>query len=239
MTELASIKRCRDITDEHIAAAIGSRDDTRALLEHALSISKPREAGARVLLVFARMATSACDWLDGALRVELTREGVETFIDSYAEIGAGLKERVFPRMAFNVPFDEFVIAIQKFPQAIAPMSASTPADGKLVLAAGEAQKVVTADEPIAPPPAPLSVADLPTVNAAPREPPPKPLAKLKLERRMPALRGTVSEEIVVKPRGDSRRDATGEHPAMPVIEPPTEEEKPAAGDNDDVDKGWE
>ena len=112
MSELASIQRCRDITDDHIDAAIESRDATRALLEHALSISKPREAGARVLLVFAKMATSACDWLEGALRVELTRQGVETFIDSYAEIGAGLKERVFSRMAFNVPFEEFVLAIR-------------------------------------------------------------------------------------------------------------------------------
>ncbi len=231
MSDLGSIQRCRDITDDHVNAAIATRDDTRALLDHALSISRPREAGARVLLVFARMASPSCDWLDGALRVELTRQGTETFIDSYAEIGAGLKERVFPRMAFNVPFDEFVVAIQKFPQAIQPLTVATSSDDRMVLSAGEAKAHVPA-------PTPLGAEDLPTVDAAPK--PAAPLAKLKLERR-PALGRRISEEIVTKPKGDSRRESTGEYPAMPLVKPhaPAEEEPSSQPNKDDVDKGWD
>jgi len=260
VSDVQGIGRCRDITDDHIAAAIESRDGTRALLQHAATIAKPREAGARVLLVFAKMATPECDWLEGALRVELARDGAQTVIESYAEIGAGLKERVFPRLVFNVSFDEFIAAIKKFPQAVAPLSADTPSKDRLILTATEAQKIMPPEEttsPRIPTPSALSVADLPTVSAAKtavgtpaiplpivdaKNPPPKPLAKLKLNRRAPALGHTISEEIVRKPAGDSRRDATGEHPALQILEPPKSETKKSEGEppkGEDVDKGWE
>jgi len=229
-----SIQRCRDITDEHINAAIDTRGDTRDLLEHAVGIAKPREAGARVLLVFAKMASPACDWLDGALRIELARDGARTAIESFTVIGAGLKERVFPRMVLDVPLDEFTLAIEKYPRAIAPMAVAVNTEDKLTLTAEESAKVERReDAPIAPPPA-LGVADLPTVGG----PPAAPLAKLKLERKLPALKQRISEESVTKPRGDTRRDATGEFPAMPIVpleEPP--EQKPR--DSDDVDTGWD
>lgn len=240
MSELHEIRRCRDITDDHINAAIESRDDTRALLEHAVGIARPREAGARVLLVFARMATSACDWLDGALRVELAKDGDATAVESFAVIGAGLKERVFPRMLFNIPFEEFVLAIQKFPQAIVPLAMESTADS-MTLSAAEAAKELPAEESEPSPRIPTPVAHLPSVDASVKAKPPKPLAKLKL-RRSPALTQTVSEEIVTKPAGDSRRDSTGEHPALRLIEPPSSEpEKPekTEADKDDLDSGWE
>jgi hypothetical protein len=251
VSALPPITRCRDITDDHINAAIETREGTRELLEHAAGIAKPREAGARVLLVFSKMATSACDWVDGALRVELARNGEQTVIESFADIGAGLKERVFPRMVFNVPYEEFVAAIKKFPQAIVPLSVHAPSDDRMSLTAAEAEKLVAPDEtsPRIPTPPTLSIADLPTVDAAatamgvpaiPGIKVPKPLAKLKL-RRSPALAGTISEEIVRKPVGDRRRDITGENPAMTLLEPPGQKEEKVekTETKDDVDEGWE
>lgn len=242
-----SIQRCRDITDDHINAAIESRGDTRGLLEHLVAISKPREAGARVLLVFAKMASPACDWLDGALRIEIARDGTGTVIESFSVIGAGLKERVFPRLVFNVPFEEFLVAIKKFPQAIAPMSIELQNEDKLSLSAAEAEKVLAEDDdkpaPRLPTPA-LGVRDLPTVGLPSAPSAPSPLAKLKLQRRNPALGHTISEEIVTKPKRDSRRESTtGENPALPLIVPvakpePKEDEKPRES-GDDVDTGWE
>lgn len=150
MSDLGSITRCRDISDELLDAAIEARDDTRALFERAVEIGKPREAGARVLLLFARMASPACDWLEGALRVELTADGDNTVIESVVDIGAGLKERVFPKRTMNVPLDEFASAIRKFPQAIAPMTAESLHPAKVVLLAPEAERII--DESVPPPP---------------------------------------------------------------------------------------
>jgi hypothetical protein len=179
----ARIKNCRDITEEDISTAIESREDTKALLDHASTIAAPRTGGARVLLLFARMATSACDWLDGALRVEIAGEGDDTTIETFADIGAGLKERVFPPIPMRVPIEEFVIAVKKFPKAVAPLSMSRPSPRKLVLGAGEAEKVERPST--APPPAKtaqqqrlktLSLGDLPTVGGDRKSVPPPPAA---------------------------------------------------------------
>src|SRR5205085_6655099 len=105
---LSSIEHCRQITDDHLNEAIESREDTRALFEHAAKIAKPRAAGSRILLIFAKMASPDCDWLEGALRVELTGDGDTTTIESLVDIGAGLKERVFPKTRVEVPLDEFL-----------------------------------------------------------------------------------------------------------------------------------
>jgi hypothetical protein len=43
-----------------------------------------------MLLVFARMATTACIWLDGDLRVELRRDRETVWIDVLTELGAGM-----------------------------------------------------------------------------------------------------------------------------------------------------
>ncbi|MBI2390618.1 MAG: hypothetical protein HYV09_13595 [Deltaproteobacteria bacterium] len=167
MTDWSSIARCRDITDDRILEALESRAETRALLERAAEISKPREAGARVLLVFAKIASPACDWLEGSLRVEVVGEEGGSTIHAYSVLGAGLKERLFPKLRMNVAFEEFVVAIAKFPQAIAPLSSERTAANRLLLTAAETEKVEREPESTPPPPRRpvLSMNDLPTVSA--------------------------------------------------------------------------
>lgn len=187
--DLAEIRQCREITEAHIAEAIETRDDTRALLEHAASISAPRQGGSRILLIFARIASSGSDWLDGALRVEVRAVAEGSLVDVYAEIGAGLRERVLPSVTMRVPIEEFLAAIKRVPQAIAPLSVVEPAAGSLVhlvLRAGEVPKTDAVEreareersEPLVrlPNPKPLSLGDLPTISAA-RPPPARPIPK--------------------------------------------------------------
>ncbi|MGZ5967011.1 MAG: hypothetical protein ACXWP4_05040 [Polyangiales bacterium] len=188
MTDYGKIKSCRDITEDQIAEAIESREDTRALLEHAAKIGTPRTGGARVLLLFARMASPSCDWLDGALRVEISSSNDKpdsSNIEAFAEIGAGLKERIFPVIAINVPIEEFVIAVKKFPKAIAPLAFFRPTPRRVVLTAGEVEKIEKLEKPSSAPPAParrvktpvpLSLGDLPTVGSGPKSVPPPPAA---------------------------------------------------------------
>ncbi len=146
--DFSAIERCRDITDEVVAEAVMTREDARALLEHAALVSRPAEAGARVLLVFAKMATPDCDWVDGALRIEIVAEGEGAAIESFAEIGGGLKERVFPVLHMKVPLAEFAMAIERFPQAIVPLAFTRAAD-RLVLTATEVPRPVTEKPPMA------------------------------------------------------------------------------------------
>lgn len=219
MTDYSTLKTCREITDDCIQEAAESREDMRALFERAVAIAAPRAAGARLLLIFAKMASPACDWVEGALRVELTADADHadhTVIESFAEIGAGLKERVFGKQRVHVPLAEFEAAIKKFPQAIAPLTSESRV-GKLVLSAPEAEKGV---EVAAKPVVAIDATDIPAVGG------PRPLAKLKL-RKSPIAKGAT--EIAAPKRPAATR------PAKPPSKPPS---KPPAKP-EDVDKGWD
>lgn len=166
MSDYVGIESCREITDDHIREALETREATKALLDRAIEVAKPRAAGSRVLLIFAKMASAECDWLEGALRVELIAHGDITTIDAIVDIGAGLKERVFPKMKIEVPLDEFLAAIKKFPQAIAPLTAEATTRDRLRLVAGEAPKRTESEPPKkAPRVRTLGYADMPTVGA--------------------------------------------------------------------------
>jgi hypothetical protein len=83
--ELAHISRCLDLQEQDIVEAIGARDRTRALLAHLEGLSAPNTGVAKVLLVFARMATTACDWIDGDLTIDLAAQGDATRVDAATE----------------------------------------------------------------------------------------------------------------------------------------------------------
>jgi hypothetical protein len=119
--EPAHIKRCLDLQEQDIAAAVVSRQGVRALLSHLAAVSAADTGGAKALLVLARMATTACDWLDGDLAIDLVAVGDTTRIDVATELGGGLKERVLPSLAFQVPLSEFVRAIERVSRMILPL----------------------------------------------------------------------------------------------------------------------
>jgi len=115
------ISRCFDLQERHIADAIVSRQKTRSLLAGLAGVSAPDTGVAKVLLVYARMATTACDWVDGDLSIDLTHDRDETIVEAFTELGGGLRERLFPPMRFFAPLTEFSRAISRVPQMIAPL----------------------------------------------------------------------------------------------------------------------
>jgi hypothetical protein len=106
--------------------------------------------------------------LEGALSVVITGEGSTITIESFAEIGAGLKERALPKLQMNIPLDEIIKAIRKLPAAIAPLTAEQLAPNRLLLSAVEASRVdrVSAPPAAAPAPPELTVDDLPSIVAS-------------------------------------------------------------------------
>jgi hypothetical protein len=88
-----------------------------------------------MLLVLARMATTACVWLDGDLRIELHRDRETTWIDVLTKLGGTMGEHVFPSLAVNAPFDEFLGAVERIPQMVSPLSVLKKSADRMALGA--------------------------------------------------------------------------------------------------------
>jgi hypothetical protein len=145
--DFALIARGFDLQSEHIAEAIGARERSRALLARLAQVSAPDTGIAKVLLVYARMATTACDWLDGGLWIDLTTDADFTVVDAYTELGGGLRERLFAPVRFKAPLSEFVRAIERVPHMIAPLTTRSSTARRLTLSASEVVRRTTAPPP--------------------------------------------------------------------------------------------
>jgi hypothetical protein len=135
MTKFAHIGRCVDLSEADIAAATGDRASLRALLQRMAEVARPGEGAAKVLLVFARMASTACDWLDGDLSVELVGDATTTIVDLLTDLGGGLRERVVPSAVLAVPLKELTLAVDRMPQVILPLSILSRTERRIVLGA--------------------------------------------------------------------------------------------------------
>jgi hypothetical protein len=138
--DLAHIARCLDLQEQDIVDAIGTREHTRALLLHLEGLSAPNTGVAKALLVLARLGTMVCEWIDGDLTVELTREDEVTRVDVSTELGGGLRERVFSPLRFKAPLAEFARAIERVPHMIAPLGVRSSTPNRIVLSATEATR---------------------------------------------------------------------------------------------------
>lgn len=137
MSDWSFVLDARDLTDELIAEAIESRADVRALLERLSQAITPNTGAGRVLLIFARMATADCDWLEGGLRVDVIERDGGVVIETFTDIGGGLKERALPPVVLRCPLSELVQFVASDPRAIAPLTATRPGPDRLHLAADE------------------------------------------------------------------------------------------------------
>jgi hypothetical protein len=146
------LARCLDLQEDDVARAIRSGASTRELLAHLAAISAPDTGVAKVLLVFARMATTACEWLDGGLRVELATDGSGTRVDLTTDLGGGLLERALPTVTLRVPLAEFTRAIDRVPRMIAPLQVVSRGGTHLVLTASALVRKTSA------PPPPIEIA---------------------------------------------------------------------------------
>ncbi|HEY8072814.1 MAG TPA: hypothetical protein VIF62_01860, partial [Labilithrix sp.] len=84
------LQRCGQLGQAELEAALVSRDACRQLLDRMSAISAPDTGAAAVLSVFASMASSACDWLDGDLVIELVEENDVTNVRVMTDLGGGM-----------------------------------------------------------------------------------------------------------------------------------------------------
>ncbi len=143
MADFAHLTRASDVTRDDIIAAADSRAGCERFLDRLALIARPNEGAAVVLLVFARMATMASEWLDGDLRISLTAAGHSTVVDVQAALVVDLAERVFPRHTLAVPLVELELAMARTPQMILPLSVARE-PGRVRLAAPRAVRASTA-----------------------------------------------------------------------------------------------
>ncbi|HEX8789535.1 MAG TPA: hypothetical protein VF765_01190 [Polyangiaceae bacterium] len=139
--DLAELRTCRELRGAHVARVIGSRQATLDLLRHLARISAPGTGAAKVLLVFAWMGTSACGWLEGALRVELEAEQDGTRIDVKTDLGGGTLERILPAFVIKARIEEFWTALRGAPRILGSLQMHELSDRQVVLSASaEARK---------------------------------------------------------------------------------------------------
>lgn len=140
MSDWASIVDVRALTEEHISEALESRVQVRELLGRLAEVIRPKAGGARALLVFARMASPDCEWLEGGLRVDILEKDGGVVLETFTDIGGGLKERVLPSVRLECPLSELVLAIAADPQLIAPLYATRPSPERLHLSAEQPER---------------------------------------------------------------------------------------------------
>jgi hypothetical protein len=137
---LPEIRRCIDLRREHVEAAMRSREECASLLKHLCAISRPSTGAPLVLLLFARMATPACVWLDGGLQVDAVAAGETTTFDVLEDLGVGMGERLLPRAVMNAPLPEFVRALRRIPAMASPLQIQA-SPTRLVLSLSSANRV--------------------------------------------------------------------------------------------------
>lgn len=140
MTNFTHLKRCLEIGEREVAAAVATRDACKDLLDHLTVITRPKDGAPKILIVFGRMATTACDWIEGDLRIEVMGDGDVTVIEIMSELGPGLRERIFAAFGLNVPFDEFTRAIERVPALMEPLTLASKTTRRLIFVASAASR---------------------------------------------------------------------------------------------------
>ena len=120
--DYATLKQCSELRDAHIVHAVSSSDAMEGLLARFTEIAAPGKGAPIILAALARLATTACDWIDGELRIEISGDQEKTKIAVSTTIGAGFREKLFSDTTLRVPFDEFARGVAKAPKLIEPLA---------------------------------------------------------------------------------------------------------------------
>ncbi len=143
----AHIARCLDLQERDLPAALATREATRELLTHLAAVSAPNTGAAKALIVLARMATTACNWIDGDLSIDLLADGEATVVEVTTDLGGGMRERILSPLSFRAPIMEFSRAIERVPHVIAPLANRAKSPRRGSLSANEAVRRTTAPPP--------------------------------------------------------------------------------------------
>lgn len=110
-----------ELRDSHISRAVASSDAMEALLARFAEIAAPGKGGPIILAALARLGTTACHWIDGELRIEISGDEVQSKISVSTTLGAGFREKLFSDTVLRVPLAEFSRGIKSAPRLIVPL----------------------------------------------------------------------------------------------------------------------
>jgi len=119
--DFSALKHCMELRDTHITRAVSSSEAMESLLTRFAEIASPGKGAPIILAALARLGTTACHWIDGELRVELSGDDTKTKISTSTTLGGGFREKLFPDAVLRVPLEEFSRGIQRAPRLINPL----------------------------------------------------------------------------------------------------------------------
>jgi hypothetical protein len=119
--DYSALRHCTELRDAHIIEAVKSSDAMEALLTRFAEIAGPGKGGPVILAALARLGTTACDWIDGELRIDITGDAAQTKIAVSSSLGAGFREKCFSDTILRVPLEEFSRLLARSPKLIEPL----------------------------------------------------------------------------------------------------------------------
>ena len=94
------------------------------------------------------MATTACDWIDGELRIDSIAVGDTTRMAVGTELGGRhARARVPLRFSFQAPLAEFARAVERVPHVVAPLRVGGEGRARIVFCASEDTRRTTMPPP--------------------------------------------------------------------------------------------
>lgn len=161
--DFSAVKQCMELRGTHIAHAVTSSEAMGALLARFAEIAGPGKGAPIILAALARLGTTACDWIDGELRIEISGDGAESKISASSSIGAGFREKLFGDTTLRVPLEEFSRGIARAPKLIVPLRVAE--NGKHIVLSASAEVRRTS---LPPPMVTIDPASLMIVPSMPR-----------------------------------------------------------------------
>lgn len=115
LVDFGHLERADELTEADADDACTSREAFEALLAQLAQISAPSTGGASILIAFARLASTACEWVDGDLAIDLLDVDDHTEVHVMTDLGAGMRERLLTPVRLRMPLTELTDALAAKP----------------------------------------------------------------------------------------------------------------------------
>ena len=134
----AHLERCGQLGQGDLESAVTSREDCERLLTRMSEVSAPDTGGAAVLSVFAALASTACDWLDGDLVIEMVEDDDAITVNVQTDLGGDMREKVFRRpFVLRMPLAEINAAVERTPDLLGALKLRRISWKRLALSANQ------------------------------------------------------------------------------------------------------
>gem|GEM_PF-1382523 len=145
--DYSALRHCTELRDAHIVEAVTSSEEMESLLARFAEIAGPGRGAPIILAALARLGTTACGWIDGELRIEISGDDAGTKIAVSSSIGAGFREKCFADTVLDVPLAEFSRLIARAPKLIEPLTVAETGT-RIVLTAAQEVRATSLPPPM-------------------------------------------------------------------------------------------